>query len=227
MCFTVLTGILISFLVSYKLSLVVLTVAPLTLFLICYFTNNVKKASQISKKAYERAGGIAEEILYNIQTVCSFGNFDYEKERFNKNIETVFICDKNKAFKFALSQSAIGLSTYIAFTVAIFYGKKLILEKEINYNNGNEFKVGDILVVILSMNTAVWSISCIAPNLKIIIDAINASHDYFELLNREPKIYYSLFPIRKPKEEIYGEINFKNITFSYDGNQNILNNFNL
>ena len=227
MCFTVLTGIIISFVVSYKLSLVILTVAPLTLFLIFFFAYNLKKASQTSKKAYEKAGGIAEEILYNIQTVCSFGNFDFEKERFNKNIDIVFKCDKDKAIKYGLSQSIIGLSTYIAFTVAIFYGKKLILEKEINHNTGDEFKVGDILIVILSMNTAVWSISCIAPNFKIIIDAVNASHDYFELLFRKPKIYFSLYPIKKPKDEIYGVIDFRNVTFSYDGEKNVLDNFNL
>ena len=227
MCFTVITGIIISFLVSYKLSLIVLTVAPITLFLIFFFTNNLKKASYISKKAYEKAGGIAEEILYNIQTVCSFGNFEYEKERFNRNIDIVFKCDKDKAIKYGLSQSIIGLSTYIAFTVAIFYGKKLILEKEINHNSGEEFKVGDILVVILSMNTAVWSISCIAPNIKIIIDAVNASYDYFELLYRQPRIHFSLYPIKKPKDEIYGEIDFRNITFSYDGEKKVLDNFNL
>ena len=121
--FTVISGIAISFLVSYKLSLIVLTVAPLTLFLIFFSTYNLKKASLVSKKAYEKAGGIAEEILYNIQTVCSFGNFEYEKDRFNNNIDTVFKCDKDKALKYGLSQSIIGLSTYIAFTVAIFYGK--------------------------------------------------------------------------------------------------------
>jgi len=227
MCFTVLTGVTISFLVSYKLSFVVLTVAPVTLFLIFYFTYNLKKASRISKNAYSRAGGIAEEILYNIQTVCSFGNFDYEKNRFNKNIDIVFKCDKDKAFKYGLSQSIIGLSTYIAFTVAIFYGKKLMVEKEINHNNGQEFKVGDILVVILSMNTAVWSISCIAPNVKIIIDAVNSSNDYFNLLNRRPKIHYTLLPIKKPNDEIFGEINFRNVTFSYDGKTKLLDNFNL
>ena len=38
----------------------------------------------------------------------------------------------------------------------------------------NSFQVGHILFVILSMNTAVWSISNITPNLKIIVDAVNS-----------------------------------------------------
>ena len=69
---------------------------------------------------------------------------------------------------YGISQSLIGLSTYIAFTVAIFYGKKLISDNEKN-ENGEEFKVGDMLVVILNTNTAVWSFTIIAPNIKIII----------------------------------------------------------
>ena len=41
--FTVISGITISFIVNWKLSLIVLTVAPLTLFLIFYFTSSLKK----------------------------------------------------------------------------------------------------------------------------------------------------------------------------------------
>ena len=51
MCFTVITGITISFLVSYKLSLIVLTVAPLTLFLIFFFNIYFKKSFFSFKKS--------------------------------------------------------------------------------------------------------------------------------------------------------------------------------
>ena len=224
--FNVLAGITISFLVSWKLSLIVLCVAPLTLFLIFYFTSVVKTASKISKKAYQKAGGIAEEMLYNIQTIYAFLNLDFEMERYNKNIETVFKCDKDKALKASLSQCLMGLSSYISFTVAIFFGKKIIMNnKRDNIENG--LKVGDILVVILSMSTAVWSFRSIAPNLKIIIDAATSSSDYFELLDRQPKIHFCLFPIIKNKNEIEGVIEFKNVSFSYDKTKIVLDNFSL
>ena len=224
--FTVISGITISFIVNWKLSLIVLTVAPLTIFLIFYFTASLKTSSKITKKSYEKAGGIAEEVLYNIQTICSFGNFEFEKTRFNLNIDTVFKSEKQKAYKYGFSQSVMGLSTYVAFTVAIFYGKKLILLNEQNIR-GEKFKVGDMLTVILNMNTAVWSFTTIAPNLKIIIDAINSAYDYFELLNREPQIHYSLFPLKKDKNEIVGEIEFRNVSFSYDGIKKVLDDFSL
>ena len=225
--FTVISGITISFIVNWKLSFIVLTVAPLTIFLIFYFTSSLKKSSKITKDAYEKAGGIAEEILYNIQTILSFGNFEFEIKRFNLNIDTVFNCDKNKAYKYGISQSLMGLSTYIAFTVAIFYGKKLMSDNEQN-SDGEVFKVGDMLVVILNTNTAVWSFTTIAPNIKIIIDAMNSANDYFNLLARQPKIHFSLFPLKKNLDEITGLIEFRNVSFSYDEeSKNVLDNFSL
>lgn len=211
--FNVITGFTISFIVSWKLSLIVLTVAPLTLFLIFYFTSVVKQASKISKKAYQKAGGIAEEMLYNIQTIYSFLNLDFETERFNRNIDDVFKCDKGKALRTGLSQSMMGLSSYISFTVAIFFGKRIIINNK-NNNIEDGLKVGDILIVILSMSTAVWSFRSIAPNLKIVIDAATSSTDYFILCNRKPRIHYSLFPLIKNKNEIEGKIEFKNVNFS-------------
>ncbi len=224
--FNVITGFTISFLVNWKLSLIVLTVAPLTLFLIFYFTSVVKNASKISKKAYQKAGGIAEEMLYNILTIYSFLNLDFETQRFNRNIDEVYKCEKDKALKAGLSQSIMGLSSYISFSVAIFFGKKIIIDNKIN-NIEYGLRVGDILIVILSMSTAVWSFRSIAPNLKIIIDAATSSKDYFKLCERRPKIYHSEFPIIKNKDEIVGKIEFKNVYFSYDSKKNILDNFSL
>ena len=224
--FNALTGMTISFLVNTKLSLIVLSVAPLTLFLIFYFTSVVKNASKISKKAYQKAGGIAEEMIYNIQTIYSFLNLDFEMQRFNRNIDEVFKTEKSKALKTSLNQAVMGLSSYLSFTVAIFFGKKIIINNKIN-NIENGLRVGDILIVILSMGTAVWSFRSVAPNLKIIIDAATSSSDYFKLCERRPKIYYNPFPIIKNKDEIKGKIEFKNVYFSYDSQRNILDNFSL
>ena len=224
--FNILTGIIISFLISWKLSAVTLTVAPLTLFSIIYFTKITKNASNISKKAYEKAGGIAEEMLYNIETVYSFVNFDFEMERFNKNIDKVYKCDEDKAFKVSLSQSLMGLLSYLSFIIAIFFGKKIIIENKINQIK-NGLKVGDILVVILNMSAVVWSLIAILPNLKIIIDVTTSAQDYFILIGRKPKIHNNSFPISKNRNEIKGIIEFKNVNFSYDNSQKVLDNFSL
>ena len=224
--FNILTAIFISLIICWKLSFIILAVAPLTLISIIYFTKITKNASNISKKAYERAGGIAEEMLYNIETIYSFVNFDFEMERFNKNIDQVYKCDENKAFKISLSQSIMGLLSYLSFIVAIFFGKKIIIENKINKIK-NGLKVGDVLVVILNMSSVIWSFIAIAPNIKIIIDVTTSSRDYFTLIKRKPKIHKNSFPVSKNRNEIKGIIEFKNVNFSYNNSQRVLDNFSL
>jgi hypothetical protein len=41
----------------------------------------------LARDVYESAGGIAEEILYNIRIIVSFANFDYELKRFYEKTE--------------------------------------------------------------------------------------------------------------------------------------------
>ena len=227
--FHIIVGISISLLISWKLSLIILSVFPLTIFLIIYFTEISKNASIISKRAYQKAGGIAEEMLYNIETIYSFMNFEFELERFNKNIDIVFKCDEDKAFKASLSKSLMGLSCYLAFTIAIFFGKKIIVAQKIyeDVEDKNRLQVGDILVVILNMSAVIWSFIGIAPNLKIIIDVTTSAYDYFILRERKPKIHHNLFPVIKERNKMKGIIEFKNVNFSYNNSKKILDNFSL
>jgi len=101
-------------------------------------------------------------------------------------------------------------------------------------SNDEIFKVGDMLTVILNTNTAVWSFTMIAPNIKIIIDSTYSANDYFDLLQRQPKIHFCLFPVKKKRNEIIGQIEFKNVSFSYNdeknnnnNNRKVLDNFSL
>lgn len=224
--FQILTGVTISFIINWRLSLIIISIAPLNLILIIYFTNVIKKASKMSKEEYKKAGAIAEELLYNIETIYSFVNFDFEIKRFNKNIDNVYKYDKDKALKSSLSQSLLGLSSYLSFIIAIFYGKYMILNNKKNRIK-NGFKVGDILVVILNMGSVIWSFIAIAPNLKIIIDVTTSALDYFALIKRKPRIHTNLFPIIKDINKIKGIIEFKNVNFSYNNTKKVLDNFSI
>ena len=79
---TFITGLIISFFASWKITLVILCVAPFLAICMIYMVTSTRQILFLSRKAYETAGGVAEEVLYNIKTVVSFGNFDYERQRF-------------------------------------------------------------------------------------------------------------------------------------------------
>ena len=80
------SGLVIALTTSWKLTLVMICVAPFIVGTVLVLVTALKKGIILSRKTYEKAGGIAEEVLYNIKTVASFANFDYETKRFNQYV---------------------------------------------------------------------------------------------------------------------------------------------
>ena len=223
-------GLIISFITSWKLTLVMLCVTPITIFSFVYMMKTLKTSIILARKTYEKAGGVAEEILYNIKTVSSFVNFDFEINRFGSLIDEVHIYNVDKAYKLGRSVGIAIAFSHSSFAIAILYGKKLIIDKEKSSRTGDPFTVGDILIAVYSTLIAIMSISNISPNVKIIQESALASSDYFTLYERKPKINLSESTLKPPKESIKGKVEFQNISFIYPSDKNkrkILDGLNL
>ena len=226
----VIAGLIVAFTTSWKLTLIMLCVSPAILACIFFLVTALKKTIVLARKTYEIAGGIAEEMLYNIKTVASFANFDFEIKRFSEYIDKVHQYDKEKAFKLGISIAGILFFIFFTFVVAILYGKKLIINEEINSNSGEPFKSGDVLTVIFATLMAIMSFGGIAPNIKIIQESAMASSDYFTLYERKPKIDLRNSTFIPHRDSVQGRIEFQNIDFIYPSDVNkrkILNNLNL
>ena len=114
---TFVAGLIIALLASWKLTLIILCVAPFLAICIIYMVKSMRKSLFLSRKAYETAGGVAEEILYNIKTVVSFGHFDYEKQRFGHYVDLVYNLDIQSGFKLAIATA--GVNFFISFLILL------------------------------------------------------------------------------------------------------------
>ena len=92
-------GLVIAFITSWKITLIMLCVAPFVIGVLIFMVNSMRMGIIMGRKIYEKAGGIAEEVLYNIKTVASFSNFEFEQKRFNEKIEIVYQLDLDTVFK--------------------------------------------------------------------------------------------------------------------------------
>jgi ATP-binding cassette subfamily B (MDR/TAP) protein 1 len=183
-----------------------------------------------SRKTYERAGGAAEEMLYNIKTIASFSNFEFEIDRFNRLIDIVHYFDRKKAFILGATIGAALFFIYVTFFTATMYSRKLRGEDVWNDNAGEPFSLGDIVTVVFSTLVAILSIGFTAPNLKIIQESAIASSDYFTLYEREPQMDFSQSIEKPPRDQVQGRIEFKNVNFIYPSDPNkrlILKDLNL
>ena len=210
---TFVVGLVLSFLSSWKLTLLILCVSPFLAFCIIYMVSSMRSNLLLSRKAYETAGGVAEEVLYNIKTVVSFGNFDFERQRFGHYINLMYELQKQAGNKLALSMAGVNFFYYISFFVCIIYAKTLLSK------DNPSIKPGDVMTVCFATTVAINSFGMMAPNINIIQEACIGASDYFTLVDREVQIDES-GSTRPPRDIVKGKIEFKNIEFIYPSDVN-------
>ena len=223
------TGFVIAFLTSWKLTLVMLCVAPLILATVCFMLVALKTGIVMSRKTYEKAGGIAEEMLYNIKTVASFANFEYEMNRFNEKIEVCYQIELKTICKLGFCIGFMMFFLNCTMFVSLLYGRTLI-QKEFNSNKGRNFTGGDVITVTFCTLMGVMGIGMVAPNIKIVQESCTATSDYFTLYEREIPMDFSNSNEKPDISQIKGEIIFKDVKFIYPSDVNkrvILDNLNI
>lgn len=221
-------GIVISLFNSWKLTLVTLALLPIFAAIALYITKSLESLMVIGLKTYEEAGGITEEVLYNIKTVASFANFSFEEKRFEKTINEVEKVDKSKAFRLGLLMGLTFLFVYGSFIISVIYGRVIINDNEKTHVTNNTFNGGEVLTVFFTTTMCFWSFGYIASLIKMLQEACMASIDYFELVDNTPILRENLSCSLKPrKNTIKGRIEFRNVHFSYDTKKPILKGINI
>lgn len=220
---------IVGFTTSWKLSLVLCSMLPIMIISGTYLSKALQDGSKKNREAFEKAGGIAQELLEKIKTVTSFSNYKYEIDRFDKNLKESLAAGISNGLKTGLSLGIIFFGIFAAYALAIWFGSLLIYNKEENKNTGEPFKAGDVLIVLFTIIFGAFSIGQASPNIKAISEACNAAYDFFALMERVPKIDLSKSTMKPEKENFNGDILFKNVTFKYPSKLDkiILNNLYL
>ena len=211
----VLSGFIVGFMISWKLTLILCSIFPIIICSIVISDYCEEKYLIKSKQLLEKAGGISEEILYNIKTVTSFCNFDYEITRYNQLIDENFKNESKKSLIEGISYGLLVFSSLSSLCFCFLYSRTLIINKEINYFSGEPYNSGDAAKVVLCIVSAIYSMSGLGPNFQIIKKACIASSDYFNLLTLNGNISIKNKGYIPEKENFKGKIEFKNVKFIY------------
>ncbi len=223
------SSFIFAFITSWKLTLVMLCIAPFIIADVLFLVNALKTGIIMGRKTWEKAGGLAEEMLYNIKTVASFANFDFETRRFNEKVELVYQLDLGTVYRLALCIGFLIFFLNCSFVIAICYGRTLI-GKDINTNKGRDFTGADVMTAAFCTLMGIMGIGLTAPNLKIVQESCTATSDYFTLYEREPQMDLSQSIEKPPRESVAGKIEFRDVKFIYPSDPNervILNGLNL
>ncbi|XP_054477289.1 ATP-binding cassette, sub-family B (MDR/TAP), member 4 [Anoplopoma fimbria] len=217
---TFITAFIIGFAKGWKLTLVILAVSPALGISAGIFSKVLATFTSKEQTAYAKAGAVASEVISAIRTVFAFGGQDREIKRYNTNLEDA----KNMGIKKATyANFAFGfnfLMIYLSYALAFWYGSTLILS--------NEYTIGTVLTVFFVVLIGAFSVGQTSPNIQTFASARGAAHKVYSIIDHNPTIDSYSEAGFKP-DSIQGNIEFKNIHFSYPSRPDfkILDNLSL
>uniref|UniRef100_A0AAX7V0J4 ATP-binding cassette sub-family B member 5 n=1 Tax=Astatotilapia calliptera TaxID=8154 RepID=A0AAX7V0J4_ASTCA len=218
------TSFVVSFIIGlskgWKLTLVILAVSPVLGISAALFSMVLTSFTSKEQTAYAKAGAVAEEVISSIRTVFAFSGQEKEIKRYHKNLEDAKRMGIKKAISANLSMGVTFLFIYLSYALAFWYGSTLVLSEE--------YTIGTVLTVFFSVLIGAFSLGQTSPNIQTFASARGAAYKVYNIIDHVPSIDSYSEAGYKP-ECIKGDIEFKNVHFSYPSRADIkvLNGLNL
>ncbi|KAL4584446.1 hypothetical protein LXL04_009047 [Taraxacum kok-saghyz] len=217
---TFICGYTVGFIRSWKVSLAVLAVTPLTMF--CGMAYKAVYVGLATKEvnSYKKAGGIAEQAISSIRTVFSFVAEQKLTDRYNMLLEESIPVGKKLGFAKGIGIGVIYLVTYSTWALAFWYGSILVSKHELSG--------GSAIACFFGVNVGGRGLALSLSYYAQFAQGTVAASRVFEVIDRIPAIdpYSSM---GRKLSGGHGKIEFKNVSFSYPSRPTIpiLNSLNL
>ncbi|XP_071703363.1 ABC transporter B family member 13 [Rutidosis leptorrhynchoides] len=200
------TAFTISFILSWRLALVIISTFPLLIGAAITEHLFLKGFGGDYTTAYSRATSMAREAISNIRTVAAFGAEDRVSTQFSTELNRP---GKKARLRGHISGFGYGFTQLLAFSsyaVGLWYASVLIKQKTSNF--------GDIIKAFMVLIITAISIAetlALAPD---IVKGTQALGSVFEILNRKSAINPD-HPGSLSLNHIKGNVEFRNVSFAY------------
>jgi ATP-binding cassette subfamily B protein len=197
---------------SWRFTLVSLSVAPV-LFLVVYFiTRRIKKASRnVRKKESELVSTVAE-VFSSIRLVKAFAREDYEERRFEvqslDNVETALLA---RSIKMKLAP-IVDIIVSVATCLMLGYGARLVM--------ADQLTAGDLVVFLFYLGKMYKPMRDLSKMTDTVSKASVGLERIREILEIESAVRD--LPRARRARGFKGTIEFDKVSFAYNPDQSIL-----
>lgn len=134
---------------GWKLTLVVLSSAPVLAISASVVAGIQSKVASSEQESYAKAGNVAQEAITNIKTVMAFSGSQKEVERYEEGLEESKIAGKKRGAVSSFGMGLMWLIIYASYALAFWYGTKLILQgrEKLCANEKPEYGADNMIIV--------------------------------------------------------------------------------
>ena len=213
------TGMIIAFMASWKLTLVGLALSPLTIISGYIRTKFSNKLAGENDEVYQESAAFVSEAVNNMRTVASFGN---EAKIMNNYCQKLALPLKNAISNGHKSGFAFGfgqMMLFLVYAIVFLVGGAFLRDSAIEFKDLFQSIMGIMFAAMGTSNALAF-----APDVG---SAKASAISVFEIFDTKPAIDIDE-PSQNVRTPIRGEIEFRNVTFKYPSRQkHIFKNFNL
>lgn len=217
---TIIGGIALLAFTSLKLTLFMLAVLPAIMILARVFGKFIRKFSKEVQSQVAESNTIVEETLQGIQSVKSYTNEFFEIGRYRKKTEEIAqVGIKSGHYKGAFS-AFIVFGLFGALVAVIWKGSTLLAS--------GELIAGDLFSFVIYSAFVGGTIGGLATVYTSIQKFIGATEDLFDIFKEREENLQEI-KVLEAKDELHGQISFKNLTFAYPSrpDENVIRNINV
>ncbi|CDW80084.1 abc transporter family protein [Stylonychia lemnae] len=220
------SGLFFAFFKGAYFSAFLMCYFPLMFFMSMVITIAFSKGFSENMKAYGQSAGYAEQALNAIKVVFAFGQEETEIKNYEKYLMKARKTGIKTHFTGALAIGGFFLSLYGYYSYSFYIGSFMVTESIENINSKKIYTSGDVMACFLGLVYGIFSLGLAAPNFKALTEGRVAGKMAYEIIERVPKINLD-DPQAEQCENLTGQIEFKNVTFSYPTRpeQKILDDF--
>lgn len=200
---------------SVPLTLIVFAVIPPMILVLYYFNKRMREGFRKQRKELGELNAAVEDSLLGVRVVRSFANENIEEEKFCEG-NGRFLNIKAKNYKYMGGfQASTRFFEGFMYIVVVVAGALFMLHGTIS--------APDFVAYLLYVTTLFATIRKIVEFAEQFQRGMTGIERFFEIMDTEPEIKDA--QDAKPLENIKGEIEFKDVTFSYsEDNEDVLQN---
>ncbi|KAG2226169.1 hypothetical protein INT45_003314 [Circinella minor] len=206
-CSTAITGLVISFVYNWTLTLIILCMAPFIGGATYYESTIHRGFEDETAKANEQSGEVAGEAIKEIRTVQALNKQGHFETKFDRALDRPHKLAMRKAYMssvgYALQQ---GINMYTN-AVAFYAGVRLMDDGKIDFEA--------MIVCMMAVLITAQGIGRASVFTSTFAKAKNSALATFEVLERKPLIDPDLEGMEPENKSVKGDIEFENITFRY------------
>ena len=202
--------------INWVLTLIVFACVPILIIVTVHFRKAMNSAFDDRRKSNATINASVESSVTGVRVTKAYTNSAREIEKFNKGDEE-FVDSSRRAYKaMAKFFSSTAFITDV-FNVIILIAGGVFLSL-------GQITAGDYTAFVVSVNLFISPVNTLINFMEQYQNGLSGFKRFVEIMEEEPE---SERVTAKPLENVQGEIEFQNVTYSYATSKEVLHNVSL